>query len=107
MFLKMLYLNGHLQSGKIGREESDMSLMFDTAIQNFYTASIGRSPAAPINTVALGLQQLTGAIRQKRPNSPGDTLFQTANTIFTKPLSLPTKPRSRQVALGLQQLTQA
>jgi hypothetical protein len=75
-------------------DESQMSQMFDVAINNFYSASIGRSSGAPINTIALGLQQLSGAIRQQRPNSQADTLLQTANSNFYSASIASTTPMS-------------
>jgi hypothetical protein len=82
--------------------------LFDTAIQNFYQASLGRSPPPPINTVALGLQQLSGAIRQARPGSAGENLLRTANGNFYD-ASLASDPADAmaRMALGLQQMAAA
>jgi hypothetical protein len=85
-----------------------MSLMFDTAINNFYAASIGRQPGTPIKTIALGLQQVSGAIRQRHPNSAAETLLQTANNNFyNASIGQDHADVIATVALGLQQLTAA
>ena len=84
------------------------STLFDTAIQNFYAASVGRSQAAPINAVALGVQQLAAGVRQTNPRSKGDSLLQSAITnCYDASLIADKDQVIAKVALGLQQLTAA
>lgn len=80
--------------------------LFDTAINNFYKASIGQSSGPAINTVALGLQQLSGAIRQERKNSDGDSLLKLANNNFYEAsIASDQADVTSRMALGLQQMT--
>jgi hypothetical protein len=78
----------------------------DTAIQNFYDASMANSQLAAVNTIALGLQQVCAGVRARRPRSRGDQYLRTAiDNFYDASMSGSQSDAIGRIALGLQQMT--
>ncbi|MBL8589801.1 MAG: hypothetical protein JNK46_14815 [Methylobacteriaceae bacterium] len=78
------------------------SAMFDTAITNFYNASVNRDDGLAIRQLALGLQQFCAAVRNQESGKRG--MFETAITNFyNASINRDDAAAIRQTALGCQQ----